>query len=152
MTLGARGHRDRGPHAAITVGHSAIVAACFWGLGYFLRIVSSHLCSPPTVKKSKFVLIEMRKFVGGSITLVQLGNGEVLVVNVNGTLENLPANHEATKLMVERLGVVRASIVNGDFFVGDDDELKAHILSLGPNPKVNPLVGNVLHCRLSQVD
>jgi hypothetical protein len=50
----------------------------------------------PTVKTSKFVLEEMRKFVGGSIGLIHIRNGEVLVVNENGLNLKLPPNREAT--------------------------------------------------------
>jgi hypothetical protein len=106
----------------------------------------------PTVKTSKFVLEEMRKFVGGSIGLIHIRNGEVLVVNENGLNLKLPPNREATNLMIERLGAVRASIVTGELLVLTDDELKDHIANIGPSPTIKPLVGNVLHCRLSQVD
>jgi hypothetical protein len=106
----------------------------------------------PSVKKSKFVLEEMRKFVGGSIGLIHIRNGEVLVVNENGLNLKLPPNCEATNLMIERLGAVRASIVTGEALVLTGDELKGHIANLGPSPTVKPLVGNVLHCRYSQVD
>jgi hypothetical protein len=106
----------------------------------------------PSVKKSKFVLEELRKFVGGSIGLIHIRDGEVLVVNEDGLNLKLPPNREATNLMIERLGAVRASIVTGELLVLSGDEVKAHIANLGPSPTVKPLVGNVLHCRLSQVD
>jgi hypothetical protein len=82
----------------------------------------------------------------------RLRKGEVLVVNEDGLNLKLSPNLEATNLMIERLGAVRASIVTGELLVLTDDEVKAHIANLGPSPTVKPLVGNVLHCRLSQVD
>ena len=82
----------------------------------------------PGVKKSKFVLEEMRKFVQGSIGMVHVRNGECL--NDNGINQELPPNHEATNLLIAKLSPTLAAELTGG----------------------GPLVGNVLHCRVSQVD
>jgi hypothetical protein len=84
----------------------------------------------PGVKKSKFVLEEMRKFVQGPVGMIHVRNGECLIVNENGINQELPPNHEATNLLIAKLGPSLAAKVTGG----------------------QPLVGNVLHCRVSQVD
>jgi hypothetical protein len=86
----------------------------------------------PTVKKSKFVLAEMRKFVGGSIGLIHLLHGEVLVVNDNGKHQQLPLNQEASNLLIAAFGESQAATMTGTY-----------------PPSI---VGNVLHCLYSQVD
>jgi len=84
----------------------------------------------PGVKKAKFVLEEMQRLVHGCLGLLHLGNGECLIVNENGLNEHPPANHEATNLLIANLGPAKAAEITSGY----------------------PLVGNVLHCRLSQVD
>jgi|SRR5882762_2943155 len=86
----------------------------------------------PSVKKSKFVLEEMRTFVGGSIGLIHLLHGEVLVVNDNGKSQQLLPNHEASNLLIAAFGESQAAQMTGTY------------------PPL--VVGNVLHCRYSQVD
>lgn len=43
-----------------------------------------------------FSLEELQGFVGGHIEIVRLGHGEIMVVNEEGKLQNLPVNETAT--------------------------------------------------------
>ena len=68
-----------------------------------------------------FSLEELQGFVGGHIEIVRVGRGEIMVVNEEGKLQNLPCNDLATTFF--------------RFKVGSDDYL----------------VGNVLVCHTSMV-
>lgn len=62
---------------------------------------------------SDFSLEELQSFVGGSIEVVPLTDGEYMVVNEEGKLRNLPYNSTATKVYNDALDW------EGDWIVGD---------------------------------
>lgn len=62
--------------------------------------------------KKFFKLEELQKIVGGYIEIVELNNGEIIVLNENGKVDNLPYNDEATKIYKENINT-------SDFIVGD---------------------------------
>lgn len=45
-----------------------------------------------------FKLEELKKFVGGWIEIIRLNNEQIMVINEEGKLEELPVNMVATKL------------------------------------------------------
>jgi hypothetical protein len=58
-----------------------------------------------------FTLEELQVLVGGSIEVVALGDGRLLVLNEEGKLEGLPYNEQATQL-------ARGCLFPGDVIVG----------------------------------
>jgi hypothetical protein len=50
-------------------------------------------------------LEELQKLVGGYIEVHKLRNGDDLVMNEDGLMQNLPINQEATKLFMANGGV-----------------------------------------------
>lgn len=61
-----------------------------------------------------FQLDELQQIVGGYVQLFPLANeaGEVMVMNEDGKIEELPTNPKATELAAKRL-------FQGDYIVGD---------------------------------
>jgi hypothetical protein len=45
-----------------------------------------------------FKLAEMQKIVGGLIEIIYLDNNQIMIVNEEGKLENLPLNQKATNI------------------------------------------------------
>lgn len=70
-----------------------------------------------------FKLKELQSFVGGYIEIVDLDNGEIMVVNEEGLLERLPFNSKATKIAKEAYPGSDMYIV-GDVLVCKDEEVK----------------------------
>ncbi len=58
-----------------------------------------------------FTLEELQALVGGSIEVVALEDGRLLVLNEEGKVEGLPYNEQATAL-------ARGCLFPGDFIVG----------------------------------
>lgn len=61
-----------------------------------------------------FSLEELQSFVGGNIQIVHLLRGELMVINEEGKLRNLPVNEEMTIL-----AKWKGAISGNDFIVGD---------------------------------
>lgn len=59
-----------------------------------------------------FSLEELQKFVGGYIEIISLSESQIMVLNEEGKLNNLPYNEEATKLF-------QKAYKTNDFIVGD---------------------------------
>ena len=55
-------------------------------------------------------LEEMQAFVGGRIELVYLSNGDHLVINEEGLLDNLPINTKASRIWWDDLGIDRRDV------------------------------------------
>lgn len=65
---------------------------------------------------SDFGLSEMQKIVGGYIEIVHLENGELMVVNEEGMLKNLPVNIKATCIAYQP--------IVGNVLVCDSNQIK----------------------------
>jgi len=89
-------------------------------------------------KQSEFLLIDNEKntptlkeaqdFVGGYVECITWPNGDLLIVNEEGKLNNLPLNPEATLLW--RMTFTKDKYVTGydDFVVGPAIYIKKHAL------------------------
>lgn len=60
-------------------------------------------------KGKYFSLEEMQIIVGGYIEVVRISNNEIMIVNEEGKLDNLPINKKATEI----------ASIPGDVIVGD---------------------------------
>ena len=68
-----------------------------------------------------FSLEELRGFVGGYIEIVRLSKSQVMVVNEEGKIYNLPQNEKATMLV--NIAGIRDVIV-GNVLVCDTNKIK----------------------------
>ena len=57
-------------------------------------------------------LEEAQKFVGGLVQMITLNNGDQLLMNEEGKLDDLPFNDEATKLWEHSFG--KTDVIVGD--------------------------------------
>lgn len=60
-----------------------------------------------------FSLEELQGFVGGYVQILHMGRGELMVVNEEGKLKNLPRNRDATAL-----AYYKGRLFKGDYIVG----------------------------------
>jgi hypothetical protein len=65
-----------------------------------------------------FKLKEMQEIVGGLIEIIHLDNNQIMVINEEGKLENLPFNQKATNI------VNNSDIIVGDVLVCDSTMVK----------------------------
>ena len=72
---------------------------------------------------------EVSKFVGGMVECVQFPNGDLLLLNEEGKLLNLPLNPEATALWRATFTKEEYSFGYDDFVVGPAILIKAKALS-----------------------
>ena len=89
-------------------------------------------------KQSEFLLIEDEKktptlkeaqdFVGGMVECVRWPNGDLLIVNEEGKLMNLPLNPEATTLWRMTFTKDKYAFGYDDFVVGPAIYIKKHAL------------------------
>ena len=87
---------------------------------------------------AKFQIIEDKKhepnykavsqFVGGMVECVQFPNGDLLLLNEEGKLKNLPVNVEASKLWSETFTKDKYAFGYDDFVVGPAILIKAKAL------------------------
>jgi hypothetical protein len=75
----------------------------------------------PANKKKGFELAYLQGIVGGPIEIVYLTAKEIMVVNEEGKLLELPVNHEATMRFAAS---GRADIIVGDALVCKGSEIK----------------------------
>ena len=59
-----------------------------------------------------FQLEELQTIVGGLIQIIEINDTEIMVINEEGKLENLPLNEQAT-------AIYKKQVCEGDFIVGD---------------------------------
>lgn len=59
-----------------------------------------------------FQLEELQTIVGGLIQIIEINDTEIMVINEEGKLENLPLNEQAT-------AIYQKQVCEGDFIVGD---------------------------------
>ena len=59
-----------------------------------------------------FQLEELQAIVGGLIQIIEINDTEIMVINEEGKLENLPLNEQAT-------AIYQKQVYYGDFIVGD---------------------------------
>lgn len=59
-----------------------------------------------------FQLEELQAIVGGLIQIIEISDTEIMVINEEGKLENLPLNEQAT-------AIYQKQVYEGDFIVGD---------------------------------
>ena len=59
-----------------------------------------------------FQLEELQAIVGGLIQIIEISDTEIMVINEEGKLENLPLNEQAT-------AIYQKQVYDGDFIVGD---------------------------------
>lgn len=69
-----------------------------------------------------FQLEELQAIVGGLIQIIEINDTEIMVINEEGKLENLPLNEQAT-------AIYQKQVYEGDFIVGDvlickDEEIR----------------------------
>lgn len=60
-----------------------------------------------------FSLEELQGFVGGYVQILHMGRGELMVINEEGKLKNLPVNRDATAC-----AHWRGRLLEGDYIVG----------------------------------
>lgn len=60
-----------------------------------------------------FSLEELQGFVGGYVQILHMGRGELMVVNEEGKIKNLPLNKDATAV-----AHWRGRLLEGDYIVG----------------------------------
>ncbi len=60
-----------------------------------------------------FSLEELQGFVGGYIQILHIGRCELMVINEEGKLKNLPLNRDATAI-----ANLRGRLLEGDYIVG----------------------------------
>ena len=60
-----------------------------------------------------FSLEELQGFVGGYVQILHMGRGELMVINEEGKLMNLPLNRDATSI-----AHWRGRLLEGDYIVG----------------------------------
>lgn len=68
-----------------------------------------------------FKLKELNEFVGGYIEIVYLYNSEIMVVNEEGKIKNLPLNEKATNI-VRKNGII--DIIVGNVLLCKQNEIK----------------------------
>lgn len=59
-----------------------------------------------------FQLEELQAIVGGLIQIIEINDTEIMVINEEVKLENLPLNEQAT-------AIYQKQVYDGDFIVGD---------------------------------
>lgn len=59
-----------------------------------------------------FKLAELQEIVGGYIEIAQMKNNDIMVINEEGKLNDLPYNEKATE-------IYQRQVYFGDFIVGD---------------------------------
>lgn len=59
-----------------------------------------------------FQLEELQAIVGGLIQIIEINDTEIMVINEEGKLENIPLNEQAT-------AIYQKQVYEGDFIVGD---------------------------------
>lgn len=64
-------------------------------------------------------LEEMKKYVDGTIDMITLPSGRVMVINDEGALDGLPINEEATKIWLEEFPLDQYPHNNAGQIVGD---------------------------------
>ena len=69
-----------------------------------------------------YTLEELKEIVGGYIEIVRLNKNEIMVVNEDGKLNNLPYNKKATGLL--RLRTNTDDFIVGDALVCDKDRIR----------------------------
>jgi hypothetical protein len=82
-----------------------------------------------TDKKDEPRYKEVSKFVGGMVECVQFPNGDLLLLNEEGKLLNLPLNPEATALWRSTFTADKYAFGSDDFVVGPAILIKAKALS-----------------------
>lgn len=70
-----------------------------------------------------FQLDELQAIVGGFIQIIEISDTEIMVMNEEGKLENLPFNEKATAIYQQSIFGVEDCIV-GDALVCKDEEVK----------------------------
>ena len=80
-------------------------------------------------KKDEPKYKEVSKFVGGMVECVQFPNGDLLLLNEEGKLINLPLNPEATALWRATFTKDKYLFRHDDFVVGPAILIKAKALS-----------------------
>lgn len=70
-----------------------------------------------------FQLDELQAIVGGFIQIIEISDTEIMVMNEEGKLENLPFNEKATAIYQKSILGVEDCIV-GDALVCKDEEVK----------------------------
>ena len=80
-------------------------------------------------KKDEPKYKEVSKFVGGMVECVEFPNGDLLLLNEEGKLLNLPLNPEATALWRATFTKEEYSFGYDDFVVGPAILIKAKALS-----------------------
>ena len=73
---------------------------------------------------------EVSKFVGGMVECVQFPNGDLLLLNEEGKLINLPLNEEATKLWKDTFDNDNYITGRNDFVVGNAILIKKDALKI----------------------
>lgn len=71
-----------------------------------------------------FQLDELREFVGGYIEIVDLRNGQILVINEEGKLNDLPINALATNCIDLAFQGMMNDIIVGDALLCNSDMVK----------------------------
>lgn len=72
---------------------------------------------------SDFSLEELQSFVDGHIELVYLNEDEMMIVNEEGKLRNLPYNQNATARFNKEMGF-RADYIAGDALICKHNQIK----------------------------
>lgn len=87
-------------------------------------IKTDGTCQPvQPANGTDFTLEEMQAIVGGDIELVYLNDTEIMVVNEEGKIEDLDANHTATLILEENYPDTDDYIV-GDVLVCDNEQIR----------------------------
>lgn len=71
---------------------------------------------------SDFSLEELQDFVGGYIEIVRLSSTQLMVVNEEGKIHNLPINTNATLLYIMATG--RKDTIVGDVLICETNKIK----------------------------
>lgn len=86
---------------------------------------TSGECIETSPKNGKyFSLSEMQAIVSGLIEIVDLYNGELMIVNEEGKLNGLGINHKATEIYLDAMPVMVVDIIVGDVLVCDKKEIR----------------------------
>ena len=69
-----------------------------------------------------FSLEELKEFVDGYIEIIQLPNNEIMVINENGKVVDLPFNELATNIYQEL--IYKGDYIAGDALICDKEQVK----------------------------
>lgn len=69
-----------------------------------------------------FQLEELQAIVGGLIQIIEINDTEIMVINEEGKLENLPLNEQATAIYQKQ--VYEGDVIVGDVLICKDKEVR----------------------------